>query len=149
MTEYTLRQATPDDAETIAAQRVSMFCETRPVAADVEVSLRATLPDLLRGTLESGQYVGWLVEHDSAGVIAGAGVMIRWQLPRTETLVPCEALIVNVYVAPEHRRQGLARRMMDIALKWAREQGIERVALHASSMGRPLYEALGFVPSAK
>jgi GNAT superfamily N-acetyltransferase len=58
-----------------------------------------------------------------------------------------EALVVNVYVEPGYRRQGLARRLMADILAWGREQGIERVSLHASSMGRPLYESLGFAPS--
>jgi GNAT superfamily N-acetyltransferase len=55
--------------------------------------------------------------------------------------------VVNVYVQPDYRRQGLARRLMVEILGWSREQGIERVSLHASTMGRPLYESLAFVHS--
>jgi GNAT superfamily N-acetyltransferase len=148
-TDYTLRNATPDDAELITEHRLLMFKETRPVSAATEASLRAALPDLLRGMLGSGQYVGWLLVDADGSIIAGAGVAIRRLLPRVETQVACEALVVNVYVAPDHRRQGLARRLMETILAWVREQGIERVALHASSMGRPLYESLGFVPTSE
>jgi hypothetical protein len=32
-------------------------------------------------------------------------------------------------------------------LAWAREERLDRVVLHASAEGRPLYERLGFVPT--
>ena len=97
--------------------------------------------------LGSGQYVGWLLESADGTIVAGAGVAIRRLLPRVETQIACEALVVNVYVAPDSRHQGLARRLMETILAWVRAQGIERVVLHASSMGRPLYQSLGFVPT--
>ncbi len=146
-TDFTMRNATPDDAELITEHRISMFKETRPVPLDTEAALRASLPDLLRGMLGSGQYVGWLLESADGTIVAGAGVAIRRLLPRVETQIACEALVVNVYVAPDSRHQGLARRLMETILAWVRAQGIERVVLHASSMGRPLYESLGFVPT--
>jgi GNAT superfamily N-acetyltransferase len=101
----------------------------------------------LRQMLATASYMGWLAETADGTVIAGAGVHIRRLLPRAETLVACEALVVNVYVAPEFRHRGLARRLMEGILAWCRAQGIERVVLHPSSMGRPLYESLGFVPT--
>jgi hypothetical protein len=36
---------------------------------------------------------------------------------------------------------------MNAVMQWANEHDCDRVLLHASEMGRPLYEALGFVPS--
>ena len=42
------------------------------------------------------------------------------------------------------RRQGIARRLMDIALDWCRANGIRAVILHASDDGQKLYEQLGF-----
>ena len=36
---------------------------------------------------------------------------------------------------------------MNTLLKWAIAQGYDRVHLHASDAGRPLYQSLGFVPT--
>lgn len=69
---------------------------------------------------------------------------MRHLLPRPETFTEREALVVNVYVAPDYRRQGLARRLMITILDWCKEHGIERIVLHPSRLGRPLYESLGF-----
>ena len=35
------------------------------------------------------------------------------------------------------------------ALKWSRDQGYDRLNLHASTEGRPLYESLGFEQTAE
>ena len=55
--------------------------------------------------------------------------------------------ILNVYTQPGSRRQGIARRLMEVALDWCRGNGIRAVILHASEDGRALYEKLGFQPT--
>lgn len=49
-----------------------------------------------------------------------------------------------VYVKPAYRRRGIAGRLMQLAIAWARERGCTRVRLRASEDGRFLYEHLGF-----
>lgn len=63
---------------------------------------------------------------------------------RTEIFNVRFAYVNSVYVYPEYRRQGIARRLMQMAMEWARELGCTQVRLRASSEGRPLYESLGF-----
>jgi GNAT superfamily N-acetyltransferase len=45
---------------------------------------------------------------------------------------------------PEHRGQGLATRLMTVALLDAIERGLETSSLQASPMGRPVYRRLGY-----
>jgi GNAT superfamily N-acetyltransferase len=52
--------------------------------------------------------------------------------------------ILNVYTLPSFRRQGIARRLIEVALNWCRANGIRNVILHASDEGQPLYKSLGF-----
>lgn len=143
----TIRLATPDDAALIAEHRALLFESTGKIPSeDVPALARRLQPQLYR-MLSAGEYIGWLAEAAGGKVVAGAGVQLRTLLPRPETAIAREALVVNVYVLPDYRRRGLARRLMLAVLDWCREQGIERVALHASTMGRPLYESLGFTAS--
>ena len=142
-----IRRATPDDVGVIAEHRARMFQDTGRLDDDRAAAMVALLKPIMRTMLASGEYLGWLVVAEDGAIIGGAGVQMRTLLPRPETDVAREALVVNVYVEPAYRRQGLARRLMEAILEWSRERGIERVSLHASTMGQPLYEALGFTRS--
>lgn len=53
------------------------------------------------------------------------------------------AYVNAVYVKPAYRRRGIARRLMQLAIAWARERGCTRLRLRASEEGRFLYEELG------
>lgn len=53
---------------------------------------------------------------------------------------------MNMYTRPEYRRQGIARRMLDILIKDAKARGVSFITLEATPMSRPLYEKAGFVP---
>jgi len=52
---------------------------------------------------------------------------------------------MNMYTAPEYRRQGIAFRTLDLLVKEATERDVSQIALEATDMGRPLYEKYGFV----
>ena len=52
---------------------------------------------------------------------------------------------MNMYTAPEYRKQGIAIHTLDLLVKEAREQGVTQITLEATEMGRPLYEKYGFV----
>jgi GNAT superfamily N-acetyltransferase len=106
----------------------------------------------LAAALGDGSYAGWFAVGDHGQVIGGAGAPIKSQLPRIShdrkhvevTPVP---LVVNVYTEPECRGQGVARALMRALMKWASELGSDRIVLHASDAGRPLYVSLGFSPT--
>jgi GNAT superfamily N-acetyltransferase len=142
-----IRYATATDAAIVAEHRARMFMDTGRLSDGGAAVMRNKLHAQLPPMLSSGEYTGWFIVTPDDTVIAGAGVQVRHLLPRPETLIDREALVVNVYVVPEYRQQGLARRLMLAILDWCVEQGIERVALHPSVMGRHLYETLGFTPS--
>ena len=144
---YTMRLATPDDAALIARQRTRMFLEAKGWPEERGAALLAVLPAHLERALANGTYRGWFLLTEAGEVAAGAGVQLRDLLPRLEVLAGQEALVVNVYVEPDHRRRGLARRLMLAILDWCREQGVGRIVLHPTDAARPLYAALGFAAS--
>jgi len=52
--------------------------------------------------------------------------------------------VFNIAVPPQHRRFGYGRAATDAVLRDAHEGGARTAFLHASPMGFPLYEAMGF-----
>ena len=152
-TRYHIRSCTRDDAPTVARHRVEMFREMGNVPTD---ELARELLDkstaALATVLADGTYVGWFAVGDQGKVLAGAGVHIKPQLPRISpdgerVEVAPVPLVVNVYTERECRGQGVARALMRVVMKWASTVGSDRVVLHASDAGRPLYASLGFNPT--
>jgi GNAT superfamily N-acetyltransferase len=91
-------------------------------------------------------YLGWLVQHKGE-VVAGAGLWLMDFPPHFLHLEAVRAYLLNFYVVPAMRGHGLARTLIDTALREARRLDIEIVTLHASKYGRPLYEQYGFMPT--
>lgn len=52
--------------------------------------------------------------------------------------------LMNVYTNEKYQRQGIARNMINMIIKEAREKGITEISLDATEMGKPLYASLGF-----
>jgi GNAT superfamily N-acetyltransferase len=153
MADYSIRSCTPEDAATVAHHRTAMFVEMGVVPNDdLAEQLRKASKRGLEAAIRDESYVGWLATISGDVVIAGLGVHIKPQLPRISddgrrvatTDVP---LVVNVYTEPEWRRRGIARMLMKMAMNWTTERGFDRMLLHASEAGRPLYTSLGFVVS--
>ena len=76
------------------------------------------------------------------------GIEVDGRLAATTTTVCFGrrlAWIGMVLTDPEHRRRGLARRLMERALRYLEAREIDWIKLDATRMGQPLYERLGFV----
>jgi GNAT superfamily N-acetyltransferase len=52
----------------------------------------------------------------------------------------------SLYVVPEFRRRGIARRLMESGLDWLRKRGCVMARLRTSDDGEALYASMGFVP---
>jgi len=145
--DYIIRPARVSDARVIAEHRAAMFRDMGLVSVEQDESLLRVSEPWVAGLLAKGDYVGWLVEHRKA-VVPGGGMLIR-ELPPTPGCyrVGRWGHIVNVYTDPNHRRRGLARRLMNTILDWCAQHKIDQVTLSASDDGRALYESLGFKPT--
>ena len=128
-----------------------MFRDMGRITPELEQPLFDSCADYFAEALPKGEYVGWVAALTGPAhpAVGGAGVQLRPLLPRPDPagrflLVGREGLILNVYVDPAHRRQGVARSLMGTLIRWASGAGIVRLALHASPDGRSLYESLGF-----
>jgi len=137
---YTFRPATLADGPTILRQRRLMFTDMGDLER-ASLTDKVFLPWLEKNLLE-GRYVGLLaVSQDQ--IVAGAGLLFYHWLPAPDhgTL---RGYICNVYVEPEHRRKGLAKQLVQQCLDLCQERGISTVTLHASEMGKSVYQAIGF-----
>jgi GNAT superfamily N-acetyltransferase len=86
----------------------------------------------------------FLAEEDD-GEFVSVVVMIECEKPANRAFKNGKtAMLMNVYTKPEHRRKGIASRLLDVVIIYARNQKISCIDLSATVMGRPLYEKHGF-----
>ncbi|MFN7926184.1 MAG: GNAT family N-acetyltransferase [Bryobacteraceae bacterium] len=144
VTPVTIRRANLSESPLLARHRRAMF---RAMGYRDEAALEAmelSFAEWVREKLASGVYFAWLALHSTGEPIAGAGVWLMDWPPHMVGPGAPRANILNIYVEPEWRRQGIARQLTQTALDFCRERGIGAVILHASPEGRALYESLGF-----
>ena len=143
---YAIREATLDDIPEILRQRRAMYEDMDYKDSSALTKMVTITQPYLSAALADGSFRGWLA-LTGPQVVAGGGIVISpW--PGHPYDDHCRrATILNVYTSPAHRRKGIARQLMLTMIDWCRKQRFDRVFLHASKDGRPLYEALGFEPT--
>lgn len=151
---FSVRQALAKDIDILAHHRAAMFRDMGSLVSDRMPQLERATADYLHDAMPRGEYLAWVAEQTqgSAAIIGGAGVQLRPILPRPRPDVDNlelgpEAIVLNVYVEPPWRRQGIAESLMRALLETVSQRGIRRIVLHASDDGRRLYQRLGFVPT--
>jgi len=79
--------------------------------------------------------------------LAGTGAVSYFQvMPTVHNPTGWKAYLINLYTAPQYRRQGIATRILTRLVEDAHRRGVTAISLEATAMGRPLYEKFGFVP---
>lgn len=142
----TIRQATVADIPDLVRLRRAMFeamgfdDPTQLAAADEAAAA------YFAENIPTGEFYGWLAIASSTGeAIGSGGVVIDRHPPGPVNLSGQTGYIMNLVTVPRYRRRGIGRRMMQVIIEWLAEQGLRRITLHTTEMGRPLYEELGFV----
>ena len=146
MPAYAIREATLGDVEALVSHRLAMFTEMG-TSFDAPV-VRQLFRDWLVTMMPAGEYRAWVATSGDGTVVAGAGItLLKW--PPGPSAISGEriAFVYNVYTEPGHRKQGLARRLMDTIHAWCGEHGVGAVALNAAPDARHLYETQGYRPA--
>lgn len=124
--KFSLRPATEDDPETLAA---------------LDAQVQAAGWGALQFASELGKTHSrvWMLTDDETDSVV-AGFICFWVIDET-----CE--ILSVGIDPTHRRKGYARLMIREAIKDALRAGAERAILNVRTHNEPalqLYQGLGF-----
>lgn len=141
----TIRPATLDDLDTIVHHRRAMFRDMG-YANDLD-AMSERFRTWLRRKMEAGEYLAWFALAPDSSIAAGLGLWLMDWPPHVIASGKWRGNILNVYTEPAHRRAGMARALMQIALDWSAANQVSVVILHASEEGRGLYESFGFEPT--
>lgn len=142
---YKYRRAKIEDIDELVRTRIIVLRAANKLSDDVDMSVvEQESYAYYKRALESGEHIAYLVYDDKTFIGAG-GVSFYQVMPTYHNPTGKKAYIMNMYTAPEYRRQGIAMHTLDLLVNDAKVQGVSQIALEATDMGRPMYEKYGFV----
>lgn len=139
-----IRFATKDDIELMMSSRLEMLKVVNDLPADYEYS-EAFVKES-RDYFSNGDQTTVLAIEEGE-VIGCASMSYMWIMPTFAHPTGRRAHLMNVYTRDEYRRRGIARQMCEMLIEDAWAKGATEISLDATTMGRPLYESLGFAQS--
>lgn len=132
-----------DDVELVCRHREAMFREAGR-DEDVLRTMTRQFRPWLESRLHDGSYFGFVL-MDQGQPVAGIGLMaIDWPPHPSHPTQDKRGYVLNVYVEKTHRKEGLGRRLMQLAEDEFARREIQFAILHATEMGASLYVALGW-----
>jgi len=133
-----LRQATLEDARTIAKHRRLMFRDMGYADEAALDAMMARFLPWLEKKIESRDYLAWLAVTTADFVVAGAGLWLMDWPPHMVGSSSRRGNILNVYTDPQFRRRGLAKRLMQTALDWCKNADSAKCRWGRANVGCPL-----------
>lgn len=139
----TSRALAPPDLDMICKHRENMFLEAGGDPAKLKIMTKHFRP-WLQTRLADGRYYGFAL-LDADRPIAAIGLMsIDWPPHPSHPTDDQRGYVLNVFVEPSHRRRGLASALMQLADAEFKRRGLSFCILHATQVGKPVYERLGW-----
>lgn len=136
--------ATNDDIELLMSSRLEMLKVVNNLPADYEYT--DEIINESRDYFLNGDQVTVLALD--GGIVAGCASMSFMRImPTFSHPTGKRAHLMNVYTRSDYRRQGIARKMVNMLIDETWKRGATEISLDATKMGRPLYESLGFTNS--
>ena len=143
--KFEYKRATMEDIDELVRTRIIVLRAANKLSDDEDMSVVEEESKAYYGrALGTGEHIAYLV-YDNGAFVGAGGVSFYQVMPTYHNPTGKKAYIMNMYTAPEYRRQGIAINTLDLLVKDAKEQGVLQIALEATDMGRPLYERYGFV----
>lgn len=143
--DLTYKRATIEDINVLTTTRIEVLRAANKLSEDTDMSkVEKQSYNYYQRALCDGSHIAYLVFDENRFVGAG-GVSFFQVMPTYHNPSGNKAYIMNMYMNPEYRRQGIAYKTLDMLIREAKNKGITAISLEATEMGRPLYEKYGFV----
>lgn len=142
--ELVWKKASSADLEMLTESRAETLRAANCLSAGADMeAVRAASRSYYAQALECGTHAAYLV-FDGETLVGTGGVSFFEVMPTVCNPSGKKAYIMNMYTHPLYRRQGIARKTLDLLIAECRARGVRSVSLEATAMGRPLYESYGF-----
>jgi len=139
-----IRKATVDDIDLLIKLRIDYLLDENKIKNidDVDI-LKAKLRDYFQKWIPVDGLIAYIAEKD-CDICSTAFLSIVERPPRVADSSYLVGTVYNVYTYPNHRRKGIATKVMQALLSEAKLHGVASVDLLSTDDGKHLYENLGF-----
>lgn len=126
--------------------RMAYLLEDFPeMEAEQAERIRARLPRYYAEHLNVDFFA--YIAEDNGKPVGSAFLVLNEMPPNSNFPGGRTGTVLNVYVAPDYRRQGIASKLMEMLISDAKALELDFIELKASSDGYPMYKKLGFEDS--
>ena len=144
MNKIIYRKTTKADMKILMKLRLEMLSEVNGLSGEYEYDENFIFES--RRYFESGEQTT-VIASDGETLVGCASLSYTWIMPTFSHPTGNRAHLMNVYTRADYRRRGISKKMVEILIDEAKENGVTEISLDATEMGRPLYESLGFKAS--
>ena len=144
MNKIIYRKTTKADMKILMKLRLEMFREVNGLSGEYEYDENFIFES--RRYFESGEQTT-VIASDGETLVGCASLSYTWIMPTFSHPTGNRVHLMNVYTRADYRRRGISKKMVEILIDEAKENGVTEISLDATEMGRPLYESLGFKAS--
>ena len=98
----------------------------------------------LQKFMDTEIFTGFVAEKDNK-IVGTSAIAFYDILPAALYMNGKLGYISNVFVFPEYRKQGIAKKLFELAVNEGLDRNCSKLTLHASKDGEPVYKKFGFV----
>lgn len=136
-------KATIKDIDVLTDLRIAYLNEDLGVITDENLELmQATLPSYYEKHLNEDLMV--YVARDEMDIVSCAFLLIVEKPMSPSFITGKTGIVLNVYMKPDYRKKGYAKKLMTMMLEDAKAEGVSVIELKATEDGYLLYKSVGF-----
>jgi GNAT superfamily N-acetyltransferase len=144
MERFIIQQGSIADLDLLTRHRLMMWKDIYPEKTEVIEATENITRNWIRSKLLNNELTCFIV-RDSNGSIAGSGcILIKEDQPRPTSSRLDYPYLLSMYTEKNYRRRGVGSLIVNEAIEWSKKHGFDRIVLHASKDGKPLYVKFGF-----
>jgi len=142
--KITIRKASSDDIETLIEFRIIFLKEAQWLpTTETELQLRNSLNEYFTKALENNTFISYIAEYENQSV-GFSGMVLREQPGNFEIPGGKTGYILNMYTLKEFRNNGIGSMLFQKLIAEAKNLDLDKIELHATRDGEPLYRKSGF-----
>ncbi len=145
-TPFTITTIAPHEAEILVASRRHMYEDMGETNAESLERAGEIFRSWLADRVADGRVRGYVARDEDGEWLGALTAQLQETQPSLGNPSARQYYVFGLWVRPEARRRGVATALVSAVVEQAKAEGIGMVSLHASEMGRLVYEKMGFEP---